>query len=169
MNPETYFADTRMTRADLIRALDLVTISPNEIRDQHLAEYGNSVSITPNRRTFQTFFGELHERYGHNVLKRIADRQAKAKRKIRLMPEQDYAVSAGSNPDGLLLETIGNRNTRATLLEFKVGRPRYMDSIIEGDIQEFQADLGRKIADGLDQEISFCRQLLSGQRTIPDL
>lgn len=129
LNPETYFADTQVTRADLIRALDLVTISPNEIRDQHLAEYGNSldnpvdlrvlprkpviklsdgslagvsgqllvqrctyglywdihdalpddVSITPDRRTFQTFFGELHVRYGHNVLKRIADRQAQAK------------------------------------------------------------------------------------------
>ena len=219
LNPEIYFADTLVPKAELTRVLDLVTISPDEIRDQHLAEYGNSLgnpvdlrvllrkpviklsdgslagvsgqllvqrytcglywdihdalpddtSITPNRRTFQTFFGELHERYGHDVLKRIADRQTKAKRKIRMMAERDYAVSAGSNPDGLLLETIGNRNTRATLLEFKVGRPRYMDSIVEGDVLEFRADLGRKIADGLDQEISFCRQLLSGQRTIPDL
>ena len=219
LNPEIYFADTLVPEAEINSALDLVAISPDEIRDQHLAEYGDSlgnpidlrvllrkpvivlhdgslagvsgqllvqrytcglywdihdalpddVSITTNRRTFQTFFGELHERYGHDVLKRIADRQGKAKRKLRLMSEQDYAISAGSNPDGLLLETIGSRNTRATLFEFKVGRLRYMDSIVGGDVQSFQEDMSRKIADGLDQEISFCRQLLSGQRTIPDL
>ena len=219
LDPEIYFADTLVPEAEIMRALDFVAISPDEIRDQHLAECGNNlgnpvdlrvllrkpvinlpdgrlagvsgqllvqrytcglywdihdalpddVSIAPNRRMFQTFFGELHERYGHDILKRIADRQAKAKRKIRLMSEQDYAVGTGSNPDGLLIETIGSRNTRATLFEFKVGRSRYVDSIVEGDVQKFQADLSRKIADGLDQEISFCRQLLSGQRTIPDL
>ena len=219
LNPGTYFADTLVPEAELTRALDLVTITPDEIRDQHLAKYGerlgnpvdlrvllrkpviklsddslagvsgqllvqrytcglywdihnalpDDVSIVPNRRAFQTFFGELHERYGHSVLKRIADSQAKAGRKFRLMSERVYAVSAGSNPDGLLLETIGSRNTRATLFEFKVGRPRYMDSIVKGDVQAFQDDLSRKIAEGLDQEIAFCRQLLSGERTIPDL
>ena len=219
LNPEIYFANTLVPEPEIARALDLVTISPDEIRDQHLAEYGNclgnpvdlqvllrkpviklhdgslagvsgqllvqrytsglywdihdalpdAASTTPNRRTFQTFFGELHERYGHNVLKRIADRQAKAKRKIRLMSERDYAVGAGSNPDGLLLETIGSRNTRATLFEFKVGRPRYVDSLVKGDFQQFQKDLSRKITEGLNQEIGFCRQLLSSQRTIPNL
>ena len=219
LNPEIYFANTLVPEAELTRALDLVTITADEIRDQHLAQYGehlgnpvdlrvllrkpviklsdgslagvsgqllvqrytcglywdihdalpDDVSIVPNRRTFQTFFGELHEHYGHEVLKRIANRQVKAKRQLRLMSEQDYAVNAGPNPDGLLLETIGSRNTRATLFEFKVGRPRYMDSIVEGDVQAFQADLSRKIAEGLDQEIGFCRQLLSGERTIPDL
>ena len=219
LDPETYFADTLVPADQITRALDLISITPDEIRDQHLAHCGASlgnpvdlrvllskpaielhdgslagvsgqllvqrytcglywdihdalpddVSITPNRPRFQTFFGELHERYGHDVLKRIADRQAKAKRKLRLMSEQDYAIGNGRNPDGLLLETIGNRNTRATLFEFKVGRPRYVDSILKGDVQKFQADLSRKIADGLDQEISFCRQLLSGQRMISDL
>ena len=219
LNPGAYFADTLVPEPELTRALDLVTITPDEIRDQHLAKYGNTLgnpvdlsvllrkpviklhdgslagvsgqllvqrytcglywdihdalpddgSIMPNRRTFQTFFGELHERYGHGVLKRIADHQAKAGRKLRLMSERDYAVSTGSNPDGLLLETIGSRNTRATLFEFKVGRPRYMDSIVEGDVEAFQEDLSRKIADGLNQEITFCRQLLSGRRAIPDL
>ena len=219
LNPEIYFADTLVPEAELTRALDLVTITSDEMRDQHLAKYGDTLgnpvdlsvllrkpviklhdgslagisgqllvqrytcglywdihdalpddgSIMPNRRTFQTFFGELHERYSHGVLRRIADRQAKAGRKLRLMSERDYAVSTGSNPDGLLLETIGSRNTRATLFEFKVGRPRYMDSIVEGDVEAFQEDLSRKIADGLDQEITFCRQLLSGQRAIPDL
>ena len=219
LHPEIYFADTLVPEAEIAHALDLVTISPDEIRDQHLAEYGNCLgnpvdlrallrkpvielsdgslagvsgqllvqrytsglywdihdalpddtSATPNRRTFQTFFGELHERYGHDVLKRIADHQVQAKRQLRLMSEQDYAVSAGSNPDALLLETIGSRNTRATLFEFKVGRPRYVDSIVKGDFQKFQKDLSRKIAEGLDQEIGFCRQLLSGERTISDL
>ena len=37
----------------------------------------------------------------------------------------------GSNPDSLIVETIGSRNTRCTLFEFKVGRPRYKDSIVK--------------------------------------
>ena len=94
---------------------------------------------------FQTFFGELHERYGLDTLWRIRDDQLKAKRQIRLLSEQDYASQGGPNPDSLVIESIGRRNTRCTLFEFKVGRPRYKDSIVEGDVQAFQEDLSRKL------------------------
>ena len=126
-------------------------------------------NAAPNRNLFQTFFGELHERYGRDILQRIKDAQVRAKRKIRLLSEQDYASGSGSNPDNLIIEKIGSRNTRCTLFEFKVGRPRYMDSIVGGDVQAFQDDVRRKIEEGLDQEIDFCRQLQVGQREIPDL
>ena len=123
----------------------------------------------PNRKLFQTFFGELHERYGRDTLKRIKADQARLKRKIRLLSEKDYASGSGSNPDSLIIETIGSRNTRCTLFEFKVGRPRYRDSIVKGDVQAFQRDVHLKIEEGLDQEIDFCRQLHAGQREIPNL
>ena len=40
LNPEIYFANTLVPEAELTRALDLVTITADEIRDQHLAQYG---------------------------------------------------------------------------------------------------------------------------------
>ena len=219
LNPEIYFADTRLSEEEITGVLDLVRTSPDEIRDQHLAKYGEALgnptdlgvllrkpviklhdgslagvsgqllvqrytcglywdihdalpddqTLAPNRRMFQTFFGELHERYGRDVLQRMVDRQTQAQRQLRLLSEQDYPAGEGSNPDSMLVETIGSRNTRCTLFEFKVGRPRYMDSIVEGDVQAFHDDLRRKIEDGVNQEIDFCRQLLSGQRVIPDL
>ena len=129
----------------------------------------NDADVAPNRRLFQTFFGELHERYGCDTLQRIKGDQVRAKRKIRLLSEQDYASGRGSNPDSMIIETIGSRNTRCTLFEFKAGRPRYKDSIVGGDVRAFQDDVHRKIEDGLKQEVDFCRRLQSGQREIPDL
>ena len=126
-------------------------------------------TASPNRPDFQTFFGELHERYGRDILERIKDDQLRASRKARLLSERDYPPGIGSNPDSLLIETIGRRNTRCTLFEFKVGRPQYKDSIVVGDVQAFQKDVRRKIEDGLDQEIDLYRQLQSGQREIGDL
>ena len=130
----------------------------------------NDTHSAPNRQSFQTFFGELHEHYGGDVLERISDAQLRAKRntlrKTRLLSEQDYLSASGSNPDNLLIETKGSRNTRCTLFEFKVGRPRYIDTILGGDVQAFHDDLHLKISEGLDQEIDFCRQLQCGQREI---
>ena len=123
----------------------------------------------PNRRQFQSFFGELHEQYGRNTLLRIESNQLERRRKIRFLPEEDDWSRGGSNPDGLLIESIGSTNTRCTLLEFKVGRPRYKASIVAGDVLAFEKDLRLKIEEGLDQEIEFCRQLLSGKPSIPDL
>lgn len=219
LDPELYFGTARLPEEELTGVLDLVRTSPEEIRDQHIAKYGehlgnpvdlgvllrkpvielpdgslagvsgqllvqrytcglywdihdalpDDTSITPNRRTFQTFFGELHERYGREALQRIVDDQKRAGRKAYLLSEPDYVADTGLNPDCLLVETIGDRNTRCTLFEFKVGRPRYMDSIVAGNVQAFRDDLRRKIENGIEQEISFCQQLLSGQRVIPDL
>ena len=217
--PERFFADMRVPQDQLNRILELVSTSPDQIRDEHQSAYGDRIgnpvdlgillrnpaitltdgnlagiagqlliqrytcglywdihdalpddAITkPNRRLFQTFFGELHERYGREILQRIKDDQVRAKRKTRLLSEHDYPSGRGSNPDSLVIETIGSRNTRCTLFEFKVGRPRYKDSIVGGDVQAFQDDVRRKIEEGLDQEIDFCRQLQAGQREIPDL
>ena len=217
--PEHYFADMRVPQEELSRTLELVSTSPDQIREDHRSAYGDRIgnpvdlgillrkpAITlpdgslagmsgqllvqrytcglywdihdalpddaaaeQNRRSFQTFFGELHERYGFDILQRIKNDQVRATRKTRLLAEHEYPPGSGSNPDSLLIEAIGSRNTRCTLLEFKVGRPRYKDSIVGGDVRAFQDDLRRKIADGLDQEIDFCRQLQGGQREIPDL
>ena len=123
----------------------------------------------PNRQLFQTFFGELHERYGRDVLDRIKAEQLRRRRKIRLLSENDYRSSSGANPDSLVIETIGSTNTRCTMFEFKVGRPRYKDTLVEGDVRAFHDDLKLKIEDGLDQEIDFCRQVQAGQRDIPGL
>ena len=217
--PESYFPKLVAPQAELNRALEVISTSPDQIREDHLATYGrclgNPVDLrfllrkpaislpdgklagissqlliqrytcglywdindalpddrttSPNRRDFHTFFGELHERYGRGILERVKDDQLSAKRKARLLSEQDYLTKTGSNPDNLLIETIGKHNTRCTLFEFKVGRPRYKDSIVAGDVQAFEDDVHRKIEDGLDQEIGFCQQLLSGQREIQDL
>ena len=217
--PKQYFSEMRVPQEELNRILELVSTSPDQIREDHKSAYGNRIgnpvdlgillrkpAITlpdgslagisgqlliqrytcglywdihdvlpddgnadPSRRLFQTFFGELHERYGRDILERIKDDQVKATRKTRLLAEHEYPPGSGSNPDSLLIETIGSRNTRCTLLEFKVGRPRYKDSIVGGDVRAFQDDLRRKIEDGLDQEIEFCGQLQGGQREIPDL
>ena len=217
--PETYFSDTLLSVEERTGALGLATTAPDDIRDQHLAKYGETLgnptdlsvllrkpviklhdgslagvsgqllvqrytcglywdihdalpddpSTVPNRRTFQTFFGELHERYGRDVLQRIADRQTQSQRQLRLLSEQDYPAGEGSNPDSMLLETIGSRNTRSTLFEFKVGRPRYIASFVEGNVQAFQEDLHKKIEDGVEQEIDFYQKIMSGQRAIPGL
>ena len=217
--PERYFADTRVSKEEVKRTLELVTISPEQIREQHQSVYGDQIgnavdlgillrhpAITlvdgtlagisgqlliqrytcglywdihdslpdhadsvPNRQTFQTFFGELHERYGRDVLARMKADQIRAKRKVCLLSEQDYPSGRGSNPDSLVIETIGRQNTRCVLFEFKVGRPRYKDSIVAGDVQAFQNDVSRKIEEALEQEIDFCRQLQKGQREIPGL
>lgn len=123
----------------------------------------------PNRQSFQNFFGELHERYGRDILVRIEAKQLGAGRKIRLLSEDDYPPGTGSNPDNLVIETIGSRNTRCTMFEFKVGRPRYEKSIVKGDVQAFLEDLQLKIEDGLDQEIDFCQRVQTGQRIIHGL
>ena len=123
----------------------------------------------PNRQSFQTFFGELHERYSRDILERIKVSQVRAGKKIRLLSEHDYPPGSGSNPDSLIIESIGSLNTRCTLFEFKVGRPRYKDSIVGGNVSAFQDDLHRKIEEGLDQEIDFCRKLQTGKREIPGL
>ena len=217
--PETYFADTLLSVEERTGALGLASTSPDDIRNQHLAEYGETLgnptdlsvllrkpiielhdgslagvsgqllvqrytcglywdihdalpddpSTVPNRRTFQTFFGELHERYGRDVLQRIADRQTQSQRQLRLLSELDYPTGEGSNPDNMLLETIGSRNSRSTLFEFKVGRPRYIASFVEGNVQAFQEDLHKKIEDGIEQEIDFYQKIMSGQREIPGL
>ena len=219
VNPVTFLADTELPQEGLNRTLELVSISPDEIREDHYSNYGESVGNPvdlgillrkpvislaggrlagisgqlliqrytcglywdindalpndadkrPNRELFQTFFGELHERYGSDTLQRVRDGQLKEKRKIRLLSEQAYATEGGPNPDALVIETIGSSNTRCTLFEFKVGRPRYMDSIVGADLQSFEEDLSRKIEAGLDQEIGFCRQLLAGERKLPGL
>ena len=219
LHPKIYFANTKLPKDELHRALELVTTSPEEIREWHLSQYGESIgnpvdhrillrkpviklrddsvagvsgqllvqrytcglywdihdvlpddkSTKPNREMFQRFFGQLHERYGLDTLERIVDCQKRARKKAYLMSERDYPVGEGSNPDSLLVETVGSLNTRCTLFEFKVGRPRYVDSLVQGDVQAFQEDLHKKIEDGISQEIDFCQRLLSGERTITDL
>ncbi len=129
----------------------------------------NNRNIEPNRKMFTTFFGELHERYGRKTLQRIEHEQVRAGRQVRLLLEEDYLSTEGSNPDSLLIETNGGSNTRCTLFEFKVGRPRYMDSIVQGDVQSFEEDLSRKIEQGLNQEIKFSHQVMNGERTVPGL
>ena len=219
VNPELYFANTRVAPKELNRILQLVSTSPEQIREKHQTTYadqiGNPVdlgillrkpaialpdgslagisgqlliqrytsglywdihdalpdggTVEPSRQSFQTFFGELHERYGRDILERIKDRQLQLGRQTRLLSEHDYPTGSGSNPDNLFIETIGSHNARCTLFEFKVGRPRYKDSIVEGDVQAFQHDLRTKIEDGLDQEIEFCRQIQGNLRNIPEL
>ena len=129
----------------------------------------NEKNAEPNRGRFQEFFGELHERYGCDTLQRIKNGQVGRKKKCRLLLEKDYKSDSGSNPDALLIERIGNSKTRCTLFEFKVGRPRYTDSIVAGNVEEFEKDLRTKIGVGLDQETNFYQQVQSGERGIPDL
>ena len=219
LNLEDYLAVMQLPEEAVNRTLELVSTSPDEIREAHRCAYGDSIgnpvdlrillrnpaikcpdgslsgisgqlliqrytcglywdihdalpnngSAKPNRNLFQTFFGELHERYGRDTLLRIKDAQQKAGKKFRFFGEEEYATENGPNPDSLILETIGPGNTRCSLFEFKVGRPRYQESIVEGDIQAFQEDVRIKIEAGLDQEIGFCRQVQGGQRGIPDL
>ena len=219
LNPDTFFAQTQLTQEELNPILQLVTTSSDEVREEHLSKYsdsiGNPVDLgillrkpvielidgslsgisgqlliqrytcglywdihdtlpnnrnkRPNRKLFHTFFGELHERYGRGTLQRIEREQARAGRQVRLLSEEDYLSENGSNPDSLLIETIGGSNTRCTLFEFKVGRPRYMDSIVQGDVQSFEEDLSRKVEKGFKQELAFARQVMNGQRTLPGL
>ena len=129
----------------------------------------NDHNETPNRYLFQTFFWELHEKYGRKTLQRIEREQVRAGRQIRLLSEDDYLSTESSNPDSLLIETIGSTNSRCILFEFKVGRPRYMDSIVQGDIQAFEEDLRSKVEQGLNQELEFAHLVMSGQRNVPGL
>ena len=129
----------------------------------------NDKNTEPNRGRFQEFFGQLHEQYGCDTLQRIKNCQVGRKKKCRLLLEKDYKSNTGLNPDALLIESIGNSNTRCTLFEFKVGRPKYEKSILPGDFQEFEADLNGKVETGLKQEINFYQQVQSGEREIPDL
>ena len=217
--PDTHFVDTQLTQEELNPILQLVTTSPEEVREEHLSKYSDSIgnpvdlrillkkpamrlsdgslagisgqlliqrytcglywdihdtlshdtNVTPNRTLFHTFFGELHEKYGRQTLQRIRREQKRKRRQIRLMSEEDYLSAEGSNPDCLLIETLGSRNTRCTLFEFKVGRPRYWDSIVEGNVQSFEEDLSRKIEEGFNQELHFAQQVMSGQRTMSGL
>ena len=217
--PDEFFAKTELAKEEVDRVLELVSTSPDAVKEDHETRYGDTIgnsvdfgillrrpAITlldgrlagisgkmliqrytcglywdihdalpddatamPNRGLFQTFFGELHERYGRDTLRRIEGDQLRRKKKVRLMVEADYASGGGSNPDSLLIERLGNHKTRCTLFEFKVGRPRYKDSIVEADVQAFEEDLHRKIEAGLDQEIDFYRKVQSGDRSIPGL
>ena len=219
INPDEFFGSTLLPKEEVDRVLELVSTSPDKIREEHQRKHGNRIgnpndlrillrypSLTlsdgsiiaissqlliqrytnglywdindalpndkntePNRGKFQTFFGELHERYGCDTLQRIKDGQARRRKKVCLLLENDYKSGDGSNPDSLLIERIGNHNTRCTLFEFKVGRPRYMDSIVAGDVQAFEEDLRRKIGSGLDQEMNFYQQVQSSERGIPGL
>ena len=123
----------------------------------------------PNRQAFQDFFGNLHERYGQSVLRRIVDTQKSRKRKADLIGEQDYGPGPGSNPDNLVVEFVGDKNKRCLLFEFKVGRPRYKDTIVEGDVEAFQKDLLLKIGTGLNQEIDLYQRLVTCEREIASL
>ena len=124
----------------------------------------------PNRERFAEFFGELHERYGCDILQRIrSDKLEKKKRKSRLLLEKDYRSDKGKNPDALLIEYKGDSNTRCTMFEFKVGRPKYTDSIVAGNVQAFEEDLNKKVGAGLGQEIGFYQQVQSGERDISGL
>ena len=217
--PSEFFANTELSKEEVNRALELVSTSPDAVKEDHETRYGDTIgnsvdfgvllrrpAITlpdgrlvgisgrlliqrytcglywdihdalpddatakPNRGLFQTFFGELHERYGRDTLRRIETGQLRRKKKVQLMVEEDYASEGGSNPDSLLIESLGNHKTRCTLFEFKVGRPRYKDSIVEADVQAFEEDLNRKIEVGLDQEIDFYQKVQSGNRDIPGL
>ena len=101
-------------------------------------------------KEFQTFFGELHERYGQNILRRITDRQTKAGKNATLAIEKNYLSEAGPNPDSVLVESIGSRNVRCVIFEFKVGRPKYKQSLVDGDVKAFQVDMEKKIESCLD-------------------
>ena len=182
MNPELYFANTRVAPKELDRILQLVSTSPEQIREVHKTTYGDQIgnpvdlgillrkpaialpdgslagisgqlliqrytcglywdihdalpdggTVEPSRQSFQTFFGELHERYGRDILERIKERQIQLGRQTRLLSEHDYPTGSGSNPDNLFIETIGSHNARCTLFEFKVGRPRYKGQYSRG-------------------------------------
>ncbi|PKB65480.1 MAG: hypothetical protein BZY80_00195 [SAR202 cluster bacterium Io17-Chloro-G2] len=217
-DPESWFVNTSLSREVLTRGLDLVTCSPEQIRGEHNAKYGQGVgrlfdlglllrkpiikladgclaglstylvvqrytsglywdihdslpddsSVIPNRRLFQTFFGELHEDYGRDVLRRMTQHQSKSGRRAYLYDEGDYSTGPGKNPDNVLVEIIGRKNIRCTFFEFKVGRPRYDASLVTGDLSAFQEDLEQKIGAGLGQEVELCRDLLNGTRGLDD-
>ena len=219
LNPETYFGNAQFSRYELSRILQLISTSPDEVREEYQSQCSNGIgnpvdlrfllrkpairlsdgslagisgqlliqrytcglywdihdalsndsSEAPNRHLFQNFFGELHERYGRATLQRIEREQERAGKQVRLLSEEDYSSAEGSNPDSLLIETIGSNTTRCTLFEFKVGRPRYMDSIVEGNVKSFEKDLSRKVEEGFNQELEFAEQVMSGQRTVPGL
>lgn len=126
----------------------------------------SNVNSRPNRAQFWTFFGELHERYGRDVLRRIVERQRQYGKETKLLSDLDYGAGHGHNPDNLVIETIGPSDAYATLFEFKVGRPKFKESIVKGDVESFYEDLKEKIEHGLIQEIDLFRPLVSGKRSI---
>ena len=83
--------------------------------------------------------------------------------------EGDYSAGPGKNPDNVLVERIGQKNARCTFFEFKVGRPRYDASLVSGRLEAFPEDLEKKIGNGLNQEIDFCRDLQTGRRFVNGL
>ena len=122
----------------------------------------------PNRLTFQDFFGTLHEDYAGSVLRRIVEQQRRKGRKADLIGDQGYGPGPGSNPDNLVVESIGQNNKRCILFEYKVGRPPYKNTIVEGDVEKFQKHLLEKIGTGLDQEIDLYRSLIAQERAISE-
>ena len=86
-----------------------------------------------------------------------------------MVKEREYANDEERTADGLLIETIGSKNTRCTMFEFTVGRPRYDASIVSGDFEAFSEDLERKLGSALEQEINLCQRLLSGEKSIEGL
>ena len=129
----------------------------------------NDKNHSSNRQAFQDFFGTLHEDYAGSVLRRIVDQQQGWGRNADLIGERGYGPGPGSNPDNLVVETIGQNNKRCILFEYKVGRPPYKNTIVEGDVESFQKHLLGKIGTGLDQEIDLYQRLIAQEREIPDL
>ena len=123
----------------------------------------------PNRSNFQDFFGTLHEDYAGSVLRWTVNQQRRRGRKIDLIGDRGYGPGPGSNPDNLVVESIGQNNKRCVLFEYKVGRPPYQNTIVEGDVEKFQKHLLEKIGTGLDQEINLYHKLIAQEREIPGL
>lgn len=216
LDPATYFAGTQLPSDEVRAILDLVTVTPDHIKENHLSVYGDNIgnpvdlgllvrkpvlqlhdgmlagmsgelvvqrctsglywdihdalpsdgNIRPNRARFRTFFGELHERYGRGILRRIVERQRQAGKETKLLFDRDYGAGHGHNPDNLVIETVGPNDAYATLVEFKVGRPKFKESVVKGDVESFYEDLEKKIEHGLIQEIDLFQQLVSGRRSI---
>ena len=130
LDPERFFTDTELPQEGLNRTLELVSTSPDEIREEHQSKYGDSIGnpvdlgtllrkpvisltdgslagisgqlliqrytcglywdindalpsdtdIKPSRQMFQTFFGQLHERYGLDTLPANERRTAKGEK-----------------------------------------------------------------------------------------
>ena len=123
----------------------------------HLPAQGPS----PNRNTFNSFWGRLIEQYGTDLLFRVQEQD----RRARLIREGDYRVDNEKTADAIFVETRGTAQ-RATLVEFTVGRPRLTETIISGDLGAFKSDLLKKLGAALDQELDLLHRLLSGRRII---
>ena len=164
--PIIKWSETRL--AGLSRYLIVQRYTSGTYWDIHDALPDDSAT-KPNRGLFQTFFGELHEDYGRDVLRRITSSQNKSGKKALLIHEGDYSEGPGKNPDNLLVERIGQKNVRCTFFEFKVGRPRYAASMVSGDLSAFNEDLEKKIGGAITQEIDLCRRLQDKSRAVDGL